>query len=244
MTKLFISDLHLHQTRPEVTGLFQDFIDELLTITTPNPELYILGDLFEFWIGDDYEEPLYSEITNQLKNLVKSGIKTYLMHGNRDFLIGENFLSKTGIELLKEPTIFSYKDKNIMLSHGDQFCIDDIEYQAYRKIVRNQEWQRSFLSFPIDKRLKILNEARDASIQSQDMKSNEIMDVNINEVAAVVQKNNIDILIHGHTHRPRSHTIDIETKISVRLVLGDWSASSAKIIKWVNAEPQLIDLIN
>ncbi len=244
MTKLFISDLHLHQARPEVTGLFRDFIDELLTITTPNPELYILGDLFEFWIGDDYEDPLYSEITNQLKNLVKSGIKTYLMHGNRDFLIGENFLSKTGIELLKEPTIFSYKEKNIMLSHGDQFCIDDIEYQAYRKIVRNQEWQRSFLSFPIDKRLKILNEARDASIQSQDMKSNEIMDVNENEVAAVIQKNNIDILIHGHTHRPRSHTIDIETKKSVRLVLGDWSASNAKIIKWVNAEPQLIDLIN
>ena len=244
MTKLFISDLHLHQTRPEVTGLFKGFIDELLTITTPNPELYILGDLFEFWIGDDYEDPLYSEITNQLKNMVKSGIKTFLMHGNRDFLIGENFLSKTGIELLKEPTIFSYKDKNIMLSHGDQFCIDDIEYQAYRKIVRNREWQRSFLSFPIDKRLKILNEARDASIQSQDMKSNAIMDVNENEVAAVIQKNNIDILIHGHTHRPRSHTIDFGTKQSVRLVLGDWSASSTKIIKWVDAEPQLIDLIN
>ena len=244
MTKLFISDLHLHQTRPEVTGVFQAFIDELLSLSTPNPELYILGDLFEFWIGDDYEDPLYSEITNQLKNLVKSGIKTYLMHGNRDFLIGENFLSKTGIELLKEPTIFSYKDKNIMLSHGDQFCIDDIEYQAYRKIVRNREWQRSFLSFPIDKRLNILNEARDASIQSQEMKPNAIMDVNENEVAAVIQKNNIDILIHGHTHRPRSHTIDFGTKQSVRLVLGDWSASSTKIIKWVDAEPQLIDLIN
>ena len=244
MTKLFISDLHLHKTRPGVTALFQGFINELLTITTPNPELYILGDLFEFWIGDDYEDPLYSEITNQLKHLVKSGIRTYLMHGNRDFLIGENFLSKTGIKLLKEPTIFSYKDKNIMLSHGDQFCIDDIEYQAYRKIVRNREWQRSFLSFPIDKRLKILNEARDASIQSQDMKSNAIMDVNENEVTAVIQKNNIDILIHGHTHRPRSHTIDFGTKQSVRLVLGDWSASSTKIIKWVDAEPQLIDLIN
>ena len=244
MTKLFISDLHLHKTRPEVTDLLQGFINELLTITTPNPELYILGDLFEFWIGDDYEDPLYSEITNQLKNLVKSGIKTYLMHGNRDFLIGENFLSRTGIELLKEPTIFSYKDKNIMLSHGDQFCIDDIEYQAYRKIVRNREWQRSFLSFPIDKRLNILNEARDASIQSQEMKPNSIMDVNENKVTDVIQKNNIDILIHGHTHRPRSHTIDIETKQSVRLVLGDWAASSTKIIKWVDAEPQLIDLIN
>ena len=244
MAKLFISDLHLHQDRPEVTHLFQEFIHSLPTLSTPDPELYILGDLFEFWIGDDYEDPLYNEITNQLKNLVKSGIKTYLMHGNRDFLIGENFLSKTGIELLKEPTIFSYKDKNIMLSHGDQFCIDDIEYQAYRKIVRNREWQRSFLSFPIDKRLNILNEARDASIQSQEMKPNAIMDVNENEVAAVIQKNNIDIPIHGHTHRPRSHRIDIETKQSVRLVLGDWSASSTKIIKWVDAEPQLIDLIN
>ena len=136
------------------------------------------------------------------------------MHGNRDFLIGENFLSKTGIELLKEPTIFSYKDKNIMLSHGDQFCIDDIEYQAYRKIVRNREWQRSFLSFPIDKRLSILNEARDASIQSQQIKSNKIMDVNQSEVAKVIQKNDIDILIHGHTHRPNIHRVDIDSKKS------------------------------
>ena len=244
MTKLFISDLHLHQTRPEVTGVFQAFIDELLTLSTPNPELYILGDLFEFWIGDDYEDPLHSEITDQLKNLVQAGIKTYLMHGNRDFLIGENFLSMTGIELLQEPTIFSYKNKRVMLCHGDQFCIDDVKYQAYRKIVRNLEWQRSFLNFPINKRLEILNEARDASIQSRQMKSNDIMDVNESEVAAIIQKNNIDILIHGHTHRPNSHTIDVDSKKSVRLVLGDWAASAAKIIEWVNAEPKLIDLIN
>ena len=244
MTKLFISDLHLHQTRPEVTSLFQAFIDNLLTISTPNPELYILGDLFEFWIGDDYNEPLHGEITDQLKKLVRSGIKTYLMHGNRDFLIGENFLSKTGIELLQEPTIFTYKNKRVMLSHGDQFCIDDIEYQAYRKIVRNQKWQKSFLNFPINKRLEILNEARDASIQSQQMKSNAIMDVNESEVAEIIKKNNIDVLIHGHTHRPNSHNIDVDSKKSVRLVLGDWSLTTAKIIEWVNAEPKLIDLIN
>ena len=150
----------------------------------------------------------------------------------------------TGIELLQEPTIFSYKNKRVMLCHGDQFCIDDVKYQAYRKIVRNLEWQRSFLNFPINKRLEILNEARDASIQSRQMKSNDIMDVNESEVAAAIQKNNIDILIHGHTHRPNSHTIDIGSKKSVRLVLGDWSASAAKIIEWVNAEPKLIDLIN
>ena len=227
MTKLFISDLHLHQTRPEVTSVFQEFIDKLLALSTPNHELYILGDLFEFWIGDDYEDPLYSEITNQLKNLVKSGIKTYLMHGNRDFLIGENFLSKTGIELLKEPTIFSYKNKKIMLSHGDQFCIDDIEYQAYRKIVRNQKWQKSFLNFPINKRLEILNEARDASIQSQQMKSNAIMDVNESEVAEIIKKNNIDVLIHGHTHRQNTHKMERYT----RYVLGDWKNNQGNAIK-------------
>jgi len=244
MAKLFISDLHLHKTRPEVTHLFQEFIHSLPTLSTPDPELYILGDLFEFWIGDDYEDPLYSEISDQLKNLVKSGIKTYLMHGNRDFFIGKDFLSKTGIELLSEPTIFSYKNKRVMLSHGDKFCIDDIEYQTYRKIVRNQDWQKSFLNYPIQKRLEILNTARDASIQSQQIKSNEIMDVNQNEVAKVIQKNDIDILIHGHTHRPNIHTIDIDSKKSLRLVLGDWSQSTAKIIEWVNDEPKLIDLIN
>jgi UDP-2,3-diacylglucosamine hydrolase len=166
------------------------------------------------------------------------------MHGNRDFLIGKDFLSKTGIELLKEPTIFSYKNNRIMLSHGDTFCIDDVEYQAFRKVVRSQEWQRNFLNFPIDKRLEILNEARDASIQSQQMKSNDIMDVNKSEVATVIQQNNIDVLIHGHTHRPYSHKIDVDRKQSVRLVLGDWSVSTAKIVEWINAEPKLIDLIN
>ena len=244
MTKLFISDLHLHQTRPEVTGLFQKFIDDLLTISKGNTELYILGDLFEYWIGDDYEDLLHSEISVQLKNLVKTGIKIYFMPGNRDFLVGKSFLSKTGIKLLKEPTIFSYKNKRIMLSHGDKLCIDDVEYQAFRKIVRSEEWQRNFLNFPIDKRLEILNEARDASIQSQQMKSNEIMDVNESEVAAVIQQNNIDILIHGHTHRPYSHTIEVDGKQSVRLVLGDWSVSTAKIVEWVKEEPKLIDLIN
>ena len=131
-----------------------------------------------------------------------------------------------------------------MLSHGDSFCIDDVEYQDYRKIVRNQDWQKSFLNYPVQKRLEILNEARDASIQSQQIKSNEIMDVNQSEVAKVIQKNNIDILIHGHTHRPNIHTIDIDSKKSLRLVLGDWSQSTAKIIEWVNDEPKLIDLIN
>jgi len=244
MAKLFISDLHLHQARPEVTDLFQEFIQSLPTLSTPNPELYILGDLFEFWIGDDYEDPLHSEIIDQLTNLVNSGIKTYLMHGNRDFFIGKDFLSKTGIELLPEPTIFSYKNKRVMLSHGDRFCIDDVEYQAYRKIVRNQDWQKEFLSYPIQKRLEILNQARDASMQSQQIKSNEIMDVNQNEVAKVIQKNDIDLLIHGHTHRPNIHTIDFNSKKSLRMVLGDWSQSTAKIIEWVDDHPKLIDLIN
>jgi len=244
MTKLFISDLHLHQTRPEVTELFQTFMNDLLSVSNTETELYILGDLFEYWIGDDYKDSLHIELTDQLKNLVQSGIKTYFMHGNRDFLIGKDFLSKTGIKLLKEPTIFSYKDSRVMLSHGDKFCIDDLEYQAFRKVVRSQEWQTNFLHFPIEKRLGILNEVRDSSIHSQQMKSDEIMDVNKHEVATTIKENNIDILIHGHTHRPCSHTIDFDNKQAVRLVLGDWSASTAKIVEWIDKGPKLIDLIN
>jgi UDP-2,3-diacylglucosamine hydrolase len=128
MKKLFISDLHLHESKPEVTSLFKHFLDGLLTEPESKSELYILGDLFDFWIGDDYEQSLYSEIIRQLRILTDTGIKIYLMHGNRDFLIGSEFLSQTCIELLEDPTILSINNKRVMLSHGDLFCIDDTEY--------------------------------------------------------------------------------------------------------------------
>ena len=244
MKKLFISDLHLHESKPEVTFLFRDFLYGLLRDPESKPELYILGDLFDFWIGDDYEQSLYSEIIQQLRILTDAGIKTYLMHGNRDFLIGSKFLSQTGIELLDDPTILSINNKRVMLSHGDLFCIDDTEYQEYKQRVRNRQWQQDFLSLTVAERLQILGETRDASIQSQQNKSIEIMDVNQKELIAKVQNNNIDVLIHGHTHRPNEYKIEIGSRICLRLVLGDWTTSSVKIIEWIDEKPKLIDLIN
>ena len=192
----------------------------------------------------DYDQSLYSEIIQQLRILTDAGIKTYLMHGNRDFLIGSEFLSQTGIKLLKDPTILSINNKRVMLSHGDLFCIDDTEYQEYKQMVRNQKWQQDFLSLTVTERLQILNETRDTSIQSQQNKSIEIMDINQEELIAKVQNSNIDVVIHGHTHRPNEYKIKIGSKIFLRLVLGDWTASSVKIIEWIDAEPKLIDLIN
>ncbi len=244
MKKLFISDLHLHESQPEITFLFRHFLNGLSTDPESKPDLYILGDLFDFWIGDDYEQSLYSEIIQQLRILTDAGIKTYLMHGNRDFLIGSKFLSQTGIELLDDPTILSINNKRVMLSHGDLFCIDDTEYQEYKQMVRNQQWQQDFLSLTVAERLQILGETRDASIQSQQNKSIEIMDVNQKELIAKVQNNNIDVLIHGHTHRPNEYKIEIGSRICLRLVLGDWTTSSVKIIEWIDEKPKLIDLIN
>ena len=131
-----------------------------------------------------------------------------------------------------------------MLSHGDLFCIDDTEYQEYKQMVRNQQWQQDFLNLTVAKRLKILGETRDASIQSQQNKSIEIMDINQEELIAKVQNNNIDVLIHGHTHRPNEYKIEIGSRTFQRLVLGDWTTSSVKIIEWIDAVPKLIDLIN
>jgi UDP-2,3-diacylglucosamine hydrolase len=244
MKKLFISDLHLHESKSEVTFLFKHFLNGLPTEPESKPELYILGDLFDFWIGDDYEQSLYSEIIQQLRILTDAGIKTYLMHGNRDFLIGSEFLSQTGIELLEDPTILSIHNKRVMLSHGDLFCIDDTEYQKYKQMVRNQQWQQDFLSLTVDKRLQILGETRDASIQSQQNKPIEIMDINQEELITKVQNSNTDVVIHGHTHRPNQYKIEIGNRTFQRLVLGDWTVSSVKIIEWIDTEPKLIDLIN
>jgi len=131
-----------------------------------------------------------------------------------------------------------------MLSHGDLFCIDDTEYQKYKQMVRNRQWQQDFLSLTVAERLQILGETRDASVQSQQNKSTKIMDVNQEELIAKVQNNNIDILIHGHTHRPNQYKIEIGNRTCLRLVLGEWTASSVKIIEWIDTEPKLIDLIN
>ena len=243
MNRYFISDLHLDETRPHTTALFQSFAEDLKD-NDPQTELYILGDLFESWIGDDYENELHNEVKATLKSLTGSGVKVFFLFGNRDFLIGEKFLSETDVELLIDPFLLKSNGKSILLTHGDQMCIDDVEYQTFRSIVRNPDWQKDFLNFPISKRLKIAGETKDASKQSKQEKSMEIMDVNEEEVLRVFKQHEVNTMIHGHTHRPMIHELKIDGRLCSRYVLGDWNKTSAMVLQWSKESLELIDLIN
>ena len=243
MNRYFISDLHLDETRPHTTALFKSFAEKLKE-NDPQTELYILGDLFESWIGDDYENELHNEVKTTLNSLTGSGIKVFFLYGNRDFLIGEEFLSETGVELLIDPFLLKSNGKTILLTHGDQMCIDDVEYQTFRSIVRNPDWQKDFLNFPISKRLKIAGETKDASKQSKQEKSMEIMDVNEEEVLRVFKQHGVNTMIHGHTHRPMIHELKIDGRLCSRYVLGDWNKTSAMVLQWSKESLELIDLIN
>ena len=243
MNRYFISDLHLDETRPHTTALFQSFVEELKE-NNQQTELYILGDLFESWIGDDYENELHNQVKATLKSLTGSGIKVFFLYGNRDFLIGENFLAETDIELIIDPFLLKSNGKSILLTHGDQMCIDDEEYQAFRSIVRNPDWQRDFLNFPISKRLKIAGETKDASKQSKQEKTMDIMDVNEEEVLRVFKQHEVNTMIHGHTHRPMKHELKIDGRLCSRYVLGDWNKTSAMVLLWSKESLELIDLIN
>ena len=243
MNRYFISDLHLDETRPHTTALFKSFAAKLKE-NDPQTELYILGDLFESWIGDDYENELHNEVKTTLNSLTGSGIKVFFLYGNRDFLIGEEFLSETGVELMIDPFLLKSNGKTILLTHGDQMCIDDVEYQTFRSIVRNPDWQKDFLNFPISKRLKIAGETKDASKQSKQEKSMEIMDVNEEEVLRVFKQHEVNTMIHGHTHRPMKHELKIDGRLCSRYVLGDWNKTSAMVLLWSKESLELIDLIN
>ena len=207
-----------------------------------NDSLYILGDLFESWIGDDNVSELSQYISDRLLMLSERDISVAIMHGNRDFLIGEDFCKASSIKLINDPRIIEIDTKKVMLTHGDELCTDDSEYQAFRSVVRNPLWQKDFLNFPISKREKIAGEAKDASKDSKENKAMEIMDVNTDAVLKAFNDHDIEIMIHGHTHRPNIHKVSNEGKNLTRYVLGDWSKNSAIILKWNEAEVELMDL--
>ena len=238
MTTYFISDLHLERIESPITNIFTAFLDDL----NQNDSLYILGDLFESWIGDDNVSELSQYISDRLLMLSERDISVAIMHGNRDFLIGEDFCKASSIKLINDPRIIEIDTKKVMLTHGDELCTDDNEYQAFRSVVRNPLWQKDFLNFPISKREKIAGEAKDASKDSKDNKAMEIMDVNTDAVLKAFNDHDIEIMIHGHTHRPNIHKVSNEGKNLTRYVLGDWSKNSAIILKWNEAEVELMDL--
>ena len=215
MKARFISDIHLSTDTPHLTDAFKTFLNESKETCT---HLFILGDLFEIWIGDDDDNPFIQDIKKALINFTSDGPETFLMHGNRDFLIGESFTSEVGISILPDPYTLDINGMKTILSHGDFLCTDDADYIEFRNKVRSEEWQKDFLSKSIDQRNEIANLLRSDSKNATSEKSLEITDANLETVDIFIQENKPDIFIHGHTHRPKIH----EHNSCKRIVLGDW----------------------
>lgn len=219
MTTLFISDLHLDPERPGITRLFQEF---LVGEARRAEALYVLGDLFEAWVGDDDDSPLAAEAARGLSALSESGVPVYLMHGNRDFLIGADYAARCGAALLPDPTVIDLHGEPTLLMHGDTLCTDDLDYQRWREQAHSEAWQREFLSKPLSERRAFAAEARRLSREHQAGAAQAIMDVNPDTVVRAMETHGVRRLIHGHTHRPAVHSLSLEGEPAERIVLGDW----------------------
>ncbi|WP_455380562.1 UDP-2,3-diacylglucosamine diphosphatase [Acidihalobacter prosperus] len=217
--QLFISDLHLDPSRPEIIKLFLGFLEKR---ASKAKALYILGDLFEYWIGDDDVRSGLSPVINGLQQLHKQGIPLYFMRGNRDFLVGSGFADYTGCTLLDDIHHMQIAGENAVLMHGDTLCTDDVPYQKLRAVLRDPSWQSQFLSLPIEERRKQAEALRAESQNAMKGKQESIMDVNPETVVSCFQENNVSLLIHGHTHRPGQHELTIGKTQNKRIVLGDW----------------------
>ena len=220
MATLFISDLHLDPARPQITALFEKYLasDEVRHADA----LYILGDLVESWIGDDDDAELPQRIARAIRAVSDAGVPVYFMVGNRDFLLGEDFARRAGFTLLDDGTVHDLYGRPTLLMHGDVLCTDDVAYQAVRQQVRKPEWQAQVLSMPLDARRALAAKAREESRRHTGSTMESIMDVNADAVVTAMHGAGVDRLIHGHTHRPATHPIELPEKAGERIVLGDW----------------------
>jgi len=230
MKTLFISDLHLDPKRTDIQACFDQFISSCLNSAAKIEALYILGDLFEVWLGDDASIPLYQHSVEQLRQLTDNNIKLYIMHGNRDFLLGDEFAQACGGTIIPDLYHLHINEQTILLSHGDIFCSDDTEYMQFRTMVREPVWQKDFLSQSIAERLRIAKSMRKESKRRGQEKQADIMDVNQNTVARIMLEHQVDTLIHGHTHRPATHHFTLNNQSAKRIVLPDWKPD-AKIFE-------------
>ena len=229
MKTLLISDLHLDPERPDIQNCFDQFISSCLKDASNIDAVYILGDLFEVWIGDDASIPLYQHSISLLKHLSEQNIKLFVMHGNRDFLLGSAFEQAAGCTLIPDLYHLKTKKETVLLSHGDIFCTDDIEYMQFKEMVRNPRWQKEFLAKPIPERIDIARAMRNKSKQKAQQQS-DIMDVNQTSVAAIMLQQGMNTLIHGHTHRPAIHKFILNNKPARRIVLPDWKPAAEVLI--------------
>jgi UDP-2,3-diacylglucosamine hydrolase len=216
MERLFISDLHLCEAAPDLFLAFQNFLQNNCSNID---ELYILGDLVDAWMGDDDDSAFAQKLSSTLKHIVDNGCSLFLMQGNRDFLLGETFAQAIGATLLPEAHVLMLAGERALLMHGDSLCIDDTEYQQFRAHIRSEEWQQNLLAQPLDQRRALARELRDMSQAANQVKADDIMDVNEAEVERIMAQHEASVLIHGHTHRPARHPM---TERKERIVLGDW----------------------
>jgi UDP-2,3-diacylglucosamine hydrolase len=219
MTTLFISDLHLDDARPAITDLFLRFLDDEARHAQA---LYILGDLFEAWIGDDDDAALVDRVGAALRRVADAGVALFFIRGNRDFLLGHDFAARCGMTVLPDPCVVTLADSPTLLLHGDLLCTDDQAYLAFRRQVRDLAWQQTFLAQPLERRRAFARQARAASQEAQSAQSLEIGDATREAVESAFRRFGVRRMIHGHTHRPAVHDGEVDGVECRRIVLGDW----------------------
>ena len=234
-TTFFISDLHLDPVQPAIARQFLRFLKEEARRAS---HLYVLGDLFEVWLGDDDPDPAAREIVAALRALTDAGVPCSFMHGNRDFLVGERFARETGCRLLRDGTIVEMQGERVLLMHGDVLCADDHSYQRLRRIVRNPLTQWIFRHMSLDRRRRLAQRLREGSRMHVGGAAPEIMDVNAQAVTAALRHAGVKTLVHGHTHRPAIHMLDLDGTAAKRIVLGDWH-SQGSVLEWSESGVEL-----
>jgi len=235
---LFISDLHIDAARPAITEQFLGFLSGEATHADA---LYILGDLFESWIGDDAADAAQAAAMAGLHTLTSRGVPCFVMHGNRDFLLAEQFCRMSGAELLPDPLIVTLYGEPVLVMHGDALCTDDHAYQRLRATVREADWQRQFLALSIASRRALAGAARVGSKAHTAALQYTITDVNADSVAAALRGAGTSTLLHGHTHRPAIHALQVDGRPCTRIVLGDWY-DQGSLLRWDHNGPELVSL--
>ncbi len=227
MARLFVSDVHLDAAAPQATEQFLGFLEHEAAAAEA---LYILGDLFEAWVGDDAQDPDQERVCRGLRALASSGVACFALHGNRDFLLGEGFTERSGCRLLGDPVVVELDGEPVLLTHGDALCTDDHSYQELRSTVRDSDWQRRFLALPLEHRELLSREARAGSRRHISRAIPYIMDVNTEAVAAAFRAARVHRMIHGHTHRPGVHELEIDGIPAQRIVLGAWYEQGSYLV--------------
>jgi UDP-2,3-diacylglucosamine hydrolase len=238
VTALFVSDLHLEPGQPGITRQFLGF---LAGPASTAAALYVLGDLFEAWLGDDAPDPLGAEVASALSAVAARGTAVYVMQGNRDFLLGDGFCARAGATLLPDPVVVSHAGGRAVVTHGDALCTADGAYQRLRSLVRDPDVQRAFASLPLPARRALATEARAGSRAHLAAAGEYITDVEPAAVESVLRRSGVDVLLHGHTHRPGIHALAVDGRRCTRIVLGDWHAAGS-YLRWDESGYELVTL--